>query len=126
MLHSIITPATQPCDATRAQLLLNSHIAQIDAAMRTLKGGQGRMVASIYDMHAAKLARLRKALIHDLDDVLAAPLSAVAYIRRWNHNAFGPNVLAACEAVDAAIARAGKPSYQDIRAARWAGLEVVR
>lgn len=125
MLHSIITPATQPCHATRAQLLLNGRIAQIDAAIQALRGAKGKLLASIYDGHSAKLNSLRCALIHDLDNVLAAPLGAIAYYRHWNRYGFGPNVLSACEAVDDSIARIGKPSYQEIRAARWAGLEVV-
>lgn len=126
MRHEQISADAPASDAMRAQLLLNGHIARIDAALSQLRLAKDRMVPSIADMHGDKLHRLRRAIIGDLDNVLNAPLGAGAYIRRWNHNAFGPNVDSACEAVDAAIARLGKPSYHAIRAARWGGLEVVR
>lgn len=122
-LHPITAFTAQPSDFTRAQILIQGHIAQIDAAMDQLRLHRATMVPSIAGMHADKLRRLRKALIHDLDDVLAAPLGAVAHIRRWNHNAFGPNVLSACEAVDRSIGK--RHAYRDMVTARRAGLAVV-
>lgn len=108
MRHEIIT-ADEACSATwRAQLLINGHIAQIDAALRTLKASKDRLLPSLYDLHGDKLSRMRRQLARDLDSIMAAPLSADILARRWNGNAHGPDVLSACEAVDRSISRAAE------------------
>lgn len=106
MRHEIIT-ANEACSAgMRAQLLINGHIAQIDAALRTLKAAKDRLLPSIYVMHSDPLNRMRRQLVRDLDSIMAAPLSADIIARRWNGNAHGTDVLSACEAVDRSISRA--------------------
>lgn len=108
MRHEIIT-ADEACSATwRAQLLINGHIAQIDAALRTLKAAKDRLLPSIYAMHIDTLGRMRGQIARDLDSIMAAPLGADIVARRWNSNAYGPNVLSACEAVDRSISRAAE------------------
>jgi hypothetical protein len=122
-LHPISAFTAQPSDFTRAQILIQGHIAQVDAALRTLRANRETMLPSMADMHADKLGRLHRTLIHDLDCVLAAPLGCQPYIGRWNHNGRGPNVLDACEAVDRSIGK--RHAYRDMLAARRGGLVVV-
>lgn len=121
MRHEIIT-ADEACSAgMRAQLLINGHIAQIDAAMRMLKAAKDRLLPSIYAMHREPLIRMRRQLARDLDSIMAAPLSADIIARRWNSNAHGPDVLNACEAVDYSISRAAETmAYRDMIVARRA------
>ena len=121
MRHEIIT-ANEACSAgMRAQLLINGHIAQIDAALRMLKAAKDRLLPSIYAMHREPLTRMRRQLARDLDSIMAAPLSADIVARRWNSNAYGPNVLNACEAVDYSISRAAETmAYRDMIVARRA------
>lgn len=111
-------------DFTRAQLLLNRHIAQIDAALGQLRLHRATMLPTMADMHDAKLNGFRKALIRDLHDTLNCPDGAFIYIGRWNENGFAPNIMDACEAVDHSIGR--RNAYRDMLAARRGGLAVVR
>lgn len=107
--------------AIRAGQLLNDQIARIDAALRTLKAAKDRLLPSIYAMHREPLTRMRRQLARDLDSIMAAPLSADIVARRWNSNAYGPNVLNACEAVDYSVSRAAETTaYRDMIAARRA------
>ena len=122
-LRPVAAFTSAPSDFTRAQILLQGHIAQIDAALRTLRANRESMLPSTADMHHETLNRCRSALIHDLDCVLAAPLGCKFYIGHWNHNGRGPNVLDACEAVDRSIGK--RHAYRDMLAARRGGLAVV-
>lgn len=84
----------------RAQDLLNSHIASIDAALRHLRVRAPKIMKWRAEAMGDKLKAMRSALIHDLDAVLASPSVAKVYLGHWGNNGFAPNVAAACEAVD--------------------------
>jgi len=107
----------QPSDATRAQILLSDHIVAIDKALRAVRDARPNMVASIADMHEARLGRYRRQLVAAFSNVLALPKAAFVHIRQWNHNAHGWNVEAACRDALASAARGGKGEYQRMIAA---------
>ncbi|KMS58782.1 hypothetical protein [Sphingobium cupriresistens] len=116
MLHPIAAFAAHPSDFTRAQILIQGHIAQIDAALVQLRLHRASMVPSIADMHEAGLHRYRDALIRDLDAVLAAPDGAQGYAGVWGGDGHGPRIADACEAVDRSISK--RNAYRDMLAAR--------
>jgi len=122
-LHPIAAFTAQPSDFTRAQILIQGHIAQIDAALAQVRLHRATMLPSMADMHEAVLHRYRDALIRDLDCVLAAPLGAGAFICIWNHNGHGPRIMDACEAVDRSIGR--RDAYRGVLAARQVGRAVA-
>lgn len=120
-IHQPIEANTaRPCELTRAQLLLNGHIARIEAAQSFLRLNKSRLVASIYKAHEARLLKFRLACEHEMDRIMAAPGSAPATLGQFGSNAHGHRITAACEAVDASIANAATVSgYR-------AGLRIVR
>lgn len=123
-LHPVAAFTARPSDFTRAQILIQGHIARIDAALRQLRLHRDTMVPSIADMHDHRLARFKCYLVRDLDSVLAAPAMASYYCGKWGGNGHGPNVMDACEAMDHSIGR--RNAYRDMLAARRGGLAVVR
>lgn len=124
MQHQRIT-AAQPSDSIRAQVLLGDHIASIDAALTAIGNARSQMVPSIVDCHVERLTRFRRLLSRDFTEVTVLPATASIYIRRWNHNAHGWNVEAACKD---ALSSAARPDARERYAASVAaarGLAVM-
>lgn len=122
-IHQQFSPDAPCTDATRAQVLLSGHIEAIDGALRAVRAARPAMVASIADMHEARLERYRRQLDAAFSNVLALPNAAFVHIRQWNHNAHGWNVEAACRDALSSAARASKGQYQ--RCVARAGLAVA-
>lgn len=113
-------------DFARAQLLLDQHISQLEAALRHLDTGKARMLPSIFDGHRARLLNLRKLCLNHQAHIMACPDAATCTLQELGPNARGLNIQLACERATDAVARAGLNAYRDMLAARRGGLAVVR
>lgn len=119
--HQPIEASTaRPCELTRAQLLLNGHIARIDSALSFLRLNKPRMVPTIYQCHEARLAKFKRMCTNEMEHIMAAPEAAFSTLGRFGSNAHGHRITNACEAVDASVSNAGTV------AGYRAGLRIVR
>ena len=101
---------------TRAENVINAHLANIEAAQRFLEANKDRLIPGVHDALAVELGGAHRLCNGYINHVIGIPEYVCGML---GDNGFGPRINDACAAVDKALARSSEAlAYRDMVAAR--------